>query len=233
MTEAAENHRAILAAMAKTAKACGRKPETVALLAVAKTFPQEDMLPLLKAGQRAFGENRVQEAKAKWQDLRLLFPDIELHLIGALQSNKAADAVALFDVIETVDREKIARVLSEECRRQQRKLQFYVEVNIGGEAQKAGIAPQETAAFVERCRTVYGLDIAGLMCVPPQGENSGPYFALLRKLAKRACVKNLSMGMSQDYAEAIAFGATQVRIGSALFGARAGSLSKAGGAGGA
>lgn len=220
MTGMGDNRRALLAKIAQAAKAAGRKPEDIALLAVAKTFPQADMLPLLEAGQRAFGENRVQEAMAKWRDLRPRFPDIELHLIGALQSNKAADAVALFDVIETVDREKIARILAEECRRQQRKLQFYVEVNIGGEAQKAGIAPQETAAFAERCRAVHGLDIIGLMCVPPQGENSGPYFALLEKLARQAKVARLSMGMSQDYETAIAFGATEVRIGSALFGAR-------------
>ncbi|KAA6206045.1 MAG: YggS family pyridoxal phosphate-dependent enzyme [Candidatus Tokpelaia sp.] len=220
MTAIADNRQYILAKIAKAALAAGRKPEDIALLAVAKTFPPAAMLPLLAAGQRAFGENRVQEAKAKWPALRAQFPDIELHLIGPLQSNKAAEAVALFEVIESVDRDKIARILAEECRRQGRRLQFYVEVNIGSEQQKAGIMPPQTVEFVTHCRAVYGLDIIGLMCVPPRGENAGPYFALLERLAQQAGVKKLSQGMSQDYETAIAFGATQVRLGSALFGTR-------------
>jgi len=220
MTDSVANRRQILAKMAAAAKAAGRAADSISLLAVSKTFPAEDMLPLLKAGQRAFGENRVQEAKAKWPALRAQFPDIELSLIGPLQSNKAAEAVALFDVIKSVDRDKIARILAEECRRQHRKLRFFAEVNIGGEPQKAGIKPQETAAFVRHCADAYGLTIEGLMCVPPAEENPGPYFALMEKLAKQAGLKQLSMGMSHDYETAVAFGATEVRIGSALFGAR-------------
>lgn len=214
------NRQEILAKIAAAATAAGRKAEDIALLAVAKTFSQAAMLPMLAAGQRAFGENRVQEAKAKWPALRAQFSDIELHLIGPLQSNKVVEAVALFEVIETVDRDKIACLLAEECHKQKRRLQFYVEVNIGSEPQKAGIAPPQTAEFVAHCRADYGLDILGLMCVPPVGENAGPYFALLGQLARQAGVKKLSMGMSQDYETAIAFGATEVRLGSALFGTR-------------
>ena len=214
------NRQQILAGIAAAAVAAGRKAEDIALLAVAKTYPAAAMLPWLAAGQRAFGENRVQEARAKWPALREQFPDIALHLIGPLQSNKAAEAVALFEVIESVDRDKIARILAEECRKQKRHLQFYVEVNIGDEPQKAGIAPPQAVEFAAHCRAAYGLDIVGLMCVPPAGENAGPYFALLAKLARQAGLAKLSMGMSQDYETAIAFGATQVRIGSALFGAR-------------
>lgn len=220
MTDSALLRQQILTKMAAACRASGREPSAAELLAVAKTFPAEAMLPLLAAGQRAFGENRVQEAKAKWPALRAQFPDIKLHLIGPLQSNKAAEAAALFDVIESVDRDKIARILAEECRKQRRKLRFYAEVNIGEEANKAGLAPREAVEFIRHCRAAYGLEIEGLMCVPPQGENPGPYFALLEKLARQAEVKNLSMGMSQDYETALAFGATEVRIGSGLFGAR-------------
>ena len=163
----------------------------------------------------------MQEAKAKWPALRADFPDIELRLIGPLQSNKAGEAVALFDVIETVDREKIARELGKEMEKQGRRPRLYVQVNTGEEAQKAGIAPGEAVAFVERCRSEYGLSIEGLMCIPPADENPGPHFALLEKLAAQAGLSKLSMGMSGDYETAIGFGATSVRVGSAIFGERA------------
>lgn len=205
------------------AKACidsRRAPEDVQLIAVSKTFGVEDIHPLLEAGQRVFGENRVQEAESKWPQLREEFPDLKLHLIGPLQSNKTEEAVQLFDVIETVDREKIAKFLQEEMSKQNRRLPCYVQVNIGEEPQKAGIAPNEAVEFVKHCKNDHHLDIIGLMCIPPVGENPGPYFALLAKLAKEAGVKKLSMGMSADYETAVAFGATSVRVGSAIFGHR-------------
>ena len=204
-------------------KACNdakRRADDVQLIAVSKTFGVEDIHPLLEAGQRVFGENRVQEAESKWPQLREEFPDLKLHLIGPLQSNKTKEAVQLFDVIETVDREKIAKFLQEEMLKQNRKLPCYVQVNIGEEPQKAGIAPNEAVKFVKHCQNDHHLDIIGLMCIPPVGENPGPYFALLAKLAKEAEVKKLSMGMSADYETAIAFGATSVRVGSAIFGHR-------------
>ncbi|MCC0027821.1 MAG: YggS family pyridoxal phosphate-dependent enzyme [Zhengella sp.] len=207
--------------IAKAARQAGREPGDVALVAVSKTFGAEDIRPVLDAGQRIFGENRVQEAQAKWPDLRAAFPDVELHLIGPLQSNKAKDAVALFDVIESVDREKIAAELAREMRRQDRHPALYVQVNTGLEPQKAGIDPRETAAFITRCRDIHGLEIEGLMCIPPADENPGPHFALLEKLAREAGVRNVSMGMSGDYETAVAFGATHVRVGSAIFGSRA------------
>lgn len=190
------------------------------LIAVSKTFGAEDISPLLDAGQRQFGENRVQEAQGKWPELREKFPDIVLHLIGPLQTNKAKEAVALFDVIHTVDRDKLAGVLRVEMDKQGRNLPCFVQVNIGGEEQKAGVAVDETAAFVARCREVHGLDIVGLMCIPPADLPPGPFFAQLAGLAKEAGVKNLSMGMSGDFETAILMGATHVRVGSALFGAR-------------
>jgi PLP dependent protein len=198
----------------------GRKAGAVQLVAVSKTFDADAIRPAIAAGQRVFGENRVQESQGKWPVLRSETPDLELHLIGPLQSNKAADAVALFDVIETVDREKIARALADEMKRQDKRLQLYVQVNTGLEPQKAGIAPDDTVAFVELCRNELGLTIEGLMCIPPADENPGPHFALLAKLADKSGVAKLSMGMSSDYEVAIAFGATSVRVGSAIFGAR-------------
>lgn len=198
----------------------GRLVGSVTLVAVSKTFEANEVRPVVEAGQRVFGENRVQEAQAKWPALKAGYSDIELHLIGPLQSNKAKDAVALFDVIETVDRERIAAELGKELARQQRRLRFYVQVNTGLEPQKAGIDPREAVAFVERCRSVHGLAISGLMCIPPLEENAGPHFALLAKLAKEAGLAGLSMGMSGDYEQAIAFGATSVRVGSAIFGSR-------------
>ena len=198
----------------------GAPPERVQLVAVSKTFPAEAIEPFLAAGQRVFGENRVQEAKDKWPGLRQLYPDVTLHLIGPLQTNKAREAVALFDVIETLDREKLAGMLAAEMLRAGRKLPCFVQVNIGLEEQKAGIAPAETVAFVERCRAEHGLDIVGLMCIPPDGLPPGPYFAQLAELARAAGVDQLSMGMSGDFEVGIAMGATYVRVGSALFGYR-------------
>lgn len=206
--------------IARAGKAAGRKTGSVTLVAVSKTFDAEAIRPVIEAGHRVFGENRVQEAEGKWPALKAEFPDIELHLIGPLQSNKAKHAVALFDVIETVDREKIAAELAKEIKRQGKPLRLYVQVNTGSEPQKAGIEPAEAVAFVERCRAVHGLPIEGLMCIPPAEENPGPHFALLEKLAREAGVEKLSMGMSGDYETAVAFGATSVRVGSAIFGAR-------------
>jgi pyridoxal phosphate enzyme (YggS family) len=197
-----------------------RPPGSVTLVAVAKTFSAAEIRPVVEAGQRVFGENRVQEAQAKWPALKAEFPDLELRLVGPLQSNKARDAVELFDVIETVDREKIAAALASEMGRQERSPRLYVQVNTGSEPQKAGIAPRAAVDFVERCRTHHGLAISGLMCIPPADENPGPHFALLAKLAREAGVENLSMGMSGDFELAIRFGATSVRVGSAIFGAR-------------
>jgi PLP dependent protein len=206
--------------IAEAAKAAGRNSSEVALVAVSKTFEAEAIRPLLMAGHRVFGENRVQEAMAKWPRLKEEFSDIELHLIGPLQSNKAREAVALFDVIETVDREKIAAELAKEIGRQARAPRLYVQVNTGVEGQKAGIDPREAVAFVARCREVHGLAIEGLMCIPPVDENPGPHFALLGKIAREAGLHRLSMGMSGDYQKAVAFGATSVRVGSAIFGGR-------------
>ncbi|MFB9953364.1 YggS family pyridoxal phosphate-dependent enzyme [Rhizobium puerariae] len=197
-----------------------RPKGSVTLVAVSKTFDAEHIRPVIAAGQRVFGENRVQESQGKWPGLKAETPNIELHLIGPLQSNKAADAVALFDVIETVDREKIARALADEMKKQGVTLRLYVQVNTGLEPQKAGIEPKRTAAFVEFCRKELGLTIEGLMCIPPAEENPGPHFALLAKLARESAVERLSIGMSGDFETAIAFGATSVRVGSAIFGAR-------------
>ena len=196
------------------------RSDAVTLVAVSKTFEAEAIRPVLDAGQHVFGENRVQEAQGKWPALREAFPDLELHLIGPLQSNKAKEAVALFDVIETVDREKIAAELAKEMEKQGRRPRLYVQVNTGLEDQKAGIDPRETVAFVKRCRETHGLTIEGLMAIPPADENPGPHFALLEKLAREAGVEKLSMGMSGDYETAIQFGATSVRVGSAIFGSR-------------
>jgi pyridoxal phosphate enzyme (YggS family) len=199
----------------------GSPPDRVELIAVSKTFGPEEIRPFLEAGHRVFGENRVQEAKAKWPELRASYDGIELHLIGPLQTNKAREAVALFDVIQTLDREKLAGVLREEFNRAGKNLPVYVQVNIGLEEQKAGIAPDEAVAFVQRCREVHGLNVVGLMCIPPDGQPPGGYFAHLATLGRAAGVTNLSMGMSGDFETGIAMGATHVRVGSALFGSRA------------
>lgn len=217
---AAERLAIIRQRMSRAAKRFGPAGEEARLVAVSKTFDAEDIRPLLNAGQRVFGENRVQEAKAKWPALRANYPDIELHLIGPLQTNKVRDAVTLFDVIESVDRDKLAAALAKEMQAQGKSLPVYVQVNIGAEDQKAGIAPEETTAFVERCRSEHGLDVVGLMCIPPADEPPGPYFAHLAVLAREAGVAGLSMGMSGDFETAIQMGATEVRVGSALFGSR-------------
>ena len=192
----------------------------VELVAVSKTFAAEEIEPFLIAGQRVFGENRVQEAKDKWPGLRERHDGVQLHLIGPLQTNKARDAVALFDCIQTLDRDKLAAALKVEMVRAGRQLPCFVQVNIGGEDQKSGIEPNETADFVRRCREHHGLDIVGLMCIPPDQQPPGPYFAHLAALAGAADAPNLSMGMSGDFETAIAMGATHVRVGSALFGHR-------------
>ncbi len=195
----------------------GRAPGSVTLVAVSKTQPWEHIAPVLDAGQKVFGENRVQEAMERWGSRR---EGLELRLIGPLQTNKAREAVAFFDVIETVDREKLARVLAEEIQRAGKAPRLYVQVNTGEEAQKAGIAPGEADAFIAACRGTYGLAVEGLMCIPPVDQDPAPHFARLRAIAERNGVEKLSMGMSDDFEIAIAEGATSVRVGSALFGAR-------------
>lgn len=210
----------IRARIAAALKEAGRTAP-VEIVAVSKTVPAERIREALLAGHRVFGENRVQEAAAKWPALKAEFPDVELHLLGPLQSNKAADAIALFDVVETVDRPKIARALAAEIVRQGRRPRLLVEVNTGAEPQKAGVLPEEAAAFIGDCRREHGLEIAGLMGVPPADEPAAPHFALLAKLAAQNALPVLSMGMSGDFESAAALGATHVRIGTALFGARA------------
>ncbi|MGB8818993.1 MAG: YggS family pyridoxal phosphate-dependent enzyme [Rhizobiaceae bacterium] len=220
MQDSVEKLNMVRQAIAEAEQGAARAKGSVTLVAVSKTFDAQDIRPVLDAGQRVFGENRVQEAFGKWPDLKAEYQDVELHLIGPLQSNKAGEAVALFDVIQTVDREKIAAALAGEMKKQGRTPNLYVQVNTGLEAQKAGIDPRETVAFVNRCREFHGLTIEGLMCIPPAEENPGPHFALLKKLASECGVGKLSMGMSGDYETAIAFGATHVRVGSAIFGVR-------------
>ncbi|HQZ12268.1 MAG TPA: YggS family pyridoxal phosphate-dependent enzyme [Devosia sp.] len=221
MPNAAERLALIGARIEQARRRFGPPPEAVTLVAVSKTFDADAIRPFLDAGQRVFGENRVQEAQAKWPGLRASYGGIELHLIGPLQTNKARDAVELFDVIQSVDREKLAAVLRTEMDRAGRNLPVFVQVNIGGEEQKAGIPVEDAVAFVARCRTVHGLNVIGLMCIPPDGVPAGPYFAHLNQLAKAAGVENLSMGMSGDFETGIAMGATHVRVGSSLFGTRA------------
>jgi pyridoxal phosphate enzyme (YggS family) len=210
---------AVRARIADAARAAGRDPASVTLVAVSKTFGADAVQAALDAGQRVFGENRVQEAAAKFPALKASHPDLELHLIGPLQTNKAREAVALFDVIESVDREKLARELAKEMARAGRRPRLYVQVNIGEEPQKAGVAPGELDALLEACRGL-GLAIEGLMCIPPADQPPAPFFARLRELAARHALPVASMGMSGDYAEAIAQGATHVRVGSAIFGVR-------------
>lgn len=219
-TTAAERLAAIRHRIERAARIAGRPAGDVTLVAISKTFPAEAAERLLVAGQRVFGENRVQEAKGKFPELRARWPDLELHLVGPLQSNKAREAVELADAIHSVDREKIAVAIAEAAARTGRTPQLFVQVNTGEEPQKAGIPPREAVAFVAHCREAHGLAIAGLMCIPPVDEAPGPHFALLQKLAGEAGVAGLSMGMSSDFETAIAFGATHVRVGSALFGGR-------------
>lgn len=222
--EAADGVRARLAAVvaevARAAQDAGRQPQDVTLVAVSKTMPAEAITPVLEAGHRVFGENRVQEAKAKWPALRQQWPGLELHLIGPLQTNKVREAVQLFDVIETVDRASLAAELAKEIRKQGRAPRLLVQVNTGEEPQKAGILPAEADAFLRSCQHEHGLRIDGLMCIPPAAEPPSPHFALLRVIAARNGLRLLSMGMSADFPEAIQLGATHVRIGSAIFGSR-------------
>ena len=202
------------------ARAAGRNPASVNLVAVSKTFGAEEIRSVLDAGHRVFGENRVQEAKAKWPALRERYPDLALHLVGPLQSNKARDAVALFDAIHTVDRPKIAEAVADEMAKQGRVLKLFVEINTGGEPQKAGVPPEAADRFLAQCRDEFGLVIVGLMCIPPADEAPAPHFALVHKIAKRNGLTYLSMGMSADFVSAISFGATHVRVGTAIFGRR-------------
>lgn len=220
MNNAAERLAIIRQRMEKARRRFGPPPQEVNLVAVSKTFEAGAIAPFLAAGQRVFGENRVQEAKAKWPGLRASYDGIELHLIGPLQTNKVKDAIGLFDVIETLDREKLAVALAAERDRGAVLPRLYVQVNIGREPQKAGIDPAEAVAFVGRAREAHGLEIDGLMCIPPDGLPPGPYFALLAQLGREAGVAGLSMGMSGDFETAIWMGATHVRVGSALFGHR-------------
>lgn len=214
------NLAAVRMRIERMARAAGRAPESVTLVAVAKTHPAARVRPALAAGHRTFGENRVQEAKAKWPGLREAFPDIELHLIGPLQTNKVKEVVALFDVIETVDRAKLALMLAREMAAQGRRPNCFVEVNIGAEPQKAGVAPDDVAAFVAACREDYKLPLVGLMCIPPLGAPPEPHFRRLAELAKRCSLPLVSMGMSEDFELAIRCGATHVRVGTAIFGPR-------------
>jgi pyridoxal phosphate enzyme (YggS family) len=207
----------------KIVSACrtvGRDPATVTLIAVSKTFAADVIEQAIIAGQNVFGENRVQETKAKWPALREKYPDLELHLIGPLQSNKAKEAVAMFDAIHSVDRPSICEALAKEIVKQGRAPRLFVEINTGAEPQKAGILPENADAFLHECRNIYGLTIEGLMCIPPFQEAPAPHFALTAKIAARNGLKLLSMGMSSDFEIAIEFGATHVRVGSAIFGAR-------------
>jgi PLP dependent protein len=216
----ADRLAAVRAKIATAAHEAGRAPASVTLIAVSKTFDTVDIQPVIDAGQRVFGENRVQEAQKKWPALKAAHPDIELHLIGPLQSNKAREAVTLFDVIHTVDRPKIALALAEEMHKQNRALKLFVQINTGEEAQKAGLAPTDTAAFIAHCRNELKLTIAGLMCIPPVDDMAAVHFAFLAKLARENAIVGLSMGMSADYDTAINLGATHVRVGSAIFGQR-------------
>lgn len=211
---------AVRARIAEAAAAAARRSEDVTLVAVSKTHDAAAVEAALALGQRVFGENRVQEAAAKYPPLKARHPDLRLHLIGPLQTNKVRDAVALFDAIETVDRPKLAEALANEMARQGRRPELFIQVNTGEEPQKAGVMPREADAFIEACRTRLGLGIAGLMCIPPAEEEPSLHFALLREMARRHGLAGLSMGMSGDYDIAIRFGATHVRVGTAIFGAR-------------
>jgi pyridoxal phosphate enzyme (YggS family) len=219
--QSAEGLAAVRAEIERACRDAGRDPASVTLVAISKTFDAPAIEPVIAAGQRVFGENRVQEAKAKWPPLMERFAGIELHLVGPLQSNKAREAVALFDAIHTVDRPSLCAALAKEIERQGRQPRLLVEVNTGGEAQKAGVLPEDADAFVRACRDTYGLAIEGLMCIPPFDEAPAPHFALLAKIAERNGLPCLSMGMSADFPVAVQFGATHVRVGSAIFGERA------------
>jgi pyridoxal phosphate enzyme (YggS family) len=216
----ADRLAAVRAEIARACREAGRDPASVTLIAVAKTFGADAIEPVIAAGQRVFGENRVQEATAKWPALRARHGDLELHLVGSLQSNKAREAVALFDAIHSLDRASLAAALAKEIAALARRPLLFVEINTGAEPQKAGVQPQNADAFLAACRDRYGLAISGLMCIPPLDEAPAPHFALTAQIARRNGLALLSMGMSADFATAIAFGATHVRIGTAIFGER-------------
>jgi PLP dependent protein len=212
---------------AQIVQACrdaNRDPASVTLVAISKTFAADAIEPVIAAGQRIFGENRVQEAKVKWPPLTARYNGLALHLVGSLQSNKAKDAVTLFDAIHSVDRASLAEALSKEVVKQKKQPLLFVEINTGAEPQKAGVLPQDADAFLAACRERYGLTISGLMCIPPHDETPAPHFALTAKIAGRNGLKLLSMGMSADFPTAIAFGATHVRVGTAIFGTRTGKV---------
>lgn len=215
-----ENLATVRGEIETAAKSVNRDPAAVTLIAVSKTFDAENIRPVLQAGQRVFGENRVQEAEGKWPQLREEFPDVDLHLIGPLQTNKVKHALPLFDVIQTVDRAKLARTLADQMDKTGHRPDCFIQVNTGEEDQKAGIAPADVDAFVAQCRDEFGLPIVGLMCIPPVDEQPSPHFALLSKMAERNGLNDLSMGMSADYQTAVMLGATHVRVGSAIFGKR-------------
>ena len=219
-TDAATGLTGVRAEIARACRDAGRDAAEVTLVAVSKTHSAETIEPVIDAGQRVFGENRVQEAKSKWPPLLAKHPGIALHLIGPLQSNKAKEAVALFDAIHSVDRASLCEALAKEIAKQAREPLLFAEINTGAEPQKAGVLPQDADAFLKACRDSYGLTMSGLMCIPPADEAPGPHFALTAKIAKRNGLKLLSMGMSADFAVAISVGATHVRIGSAIFGER-------------
>jgi pyridoxal phosphate enzyme (YggS family) len=221
MSDTAHNLAEVLAAIRRAEADHGRAPGSVQLVAVSKTVPAEGILPALEAGQRLFGENYVQESAGKWPALRERFSGVELHLIGPLQSNKAREAVALFDVIHSLDRPSLAAALAKEIARAGRAPRLIVQVNTGEEPQKGGVMPGEADAFIKACRETYGLSIEGLMCIPPAEDLPSPHFALLARIAERNGLATLSMGMSADFDAAIQLGATHVRVGTAIFGARA------------
>ena len=220
MSDGAAGLAHVRAEIARACKDVGREPSSVTLVAVSKTFEADAIVPVIASGQRVFGENRVQEAKTKWPALIERNPGIELHLIGPLQSNKAKEAVALFGAIHSVDRASLCEALAKEIAKQGKSPTLFVQVNTGAEPQKAGVLPEDADAFLKSCRDSYGLTISGLMCIPPAEEAPGPHFALLATIARRNGLKLLSMGMSADFASAIAMGATHVRVGSAIFGGR-------------
>jgi len=223
MTDAPANLVSVQGRIAAAAQAARRDSASISLVAVTKTFAADDIVSVLDAGHRIFGENRVQEAKGKWPALRECYPGIELHLIGPLQSNKAKEAVQLFDAIHSIDRQKIAESIAEEMAKQGKRLQLFIQVNTGEEPQKAGVMPRETGDFLRLCREDMKLSISGLMCIPPVDEAAGVHFAFLAKIARELGLSQLSMGMSADFETAIAFGATHVRVGSQIFGERAAS----------
>src|SRR5215218_1796066 len=221
MSDAVARLESVRAEIVRAARDFGRDPASITLVAVSKTFPAEAIEPVLAAGQRVFGENYVQEAKGKWPALRERYPDVELHMIGPLQSNKAKEAVQLFDAIHTLDRTSLAEALAKEMAKQGRRPKLLVQVNTGEEPQKGGVVPAEADAFITACRERFGFEIVGLMCIPPADQPPSPHFALLNAMAARNGLDWLSIGMSADFEAAIQLGATHVRIGSAIFGSRA------------